>query len=216
MFGINGILFGRDLERTRREIEYIERMLKDAKEWSPTMPWEPELALRADTYKVHDLFPELKARQISLSPNGAFVFVKKRLPRAAPLWTAQDCSAGDAPTDQRPRRLRRVRAWRMNTTDEVARAPSTTQHGMETMMQDKRFILWSRLTSHEPPRDQEGNITTSGCLGELTEDNVYLKAYANYRQCTKRLDELEVGECVQNVIFSLSGEHALYDIYRVR
>jgi len=79
----------------------------------------------------------------------------------------------------------------------------------------RRFILWDPKDNYRPMTDEEGNqIISDGILGRLTIDNVYLTAYANYHGDKRPLD-LKVGECIKGVEFHLSGEHGVYDVYRV-
>jgi len=77
-----------------------------------------------------------------------------------------------------------------------------------------RFILWDRRDGSAPPRE-DGVIITSGCLGQLTEDNVYLRSYGKRPEGALAYVDLAVGQCVHNVVFSLSGERGEYDVYRV-
>jgi len=86
---------------------------------------------------------------------------------------------------------------------------------MTENMRSRRFILWDPKDNYRPMTDEEGNqIISDGVLGRLTIDNVYLTAYANYHG-DKRPKDLGVGECIKGVGFNLSGEHGVYDIYRV-
>jgi hypothetical protein len=78
---------------------------------------------------------------------------------------------------------------------------------------DKRFILWLKDGS-APPRREDGSIATSGAIGEIPLDGVYLKTYAIYPDATRPSD-LEVGGRIQGIRF-LSSSHNEYDIYRVR
>lgn len=84
------------------------------------------------------------------------------------------------------------------------------------MNQEKKFILWDLRDGPYPPLNAEGGINTSGCIGHLTRDNVYLRAYAEGgAHLQETLDELKVGQCRHGVTFRLSGEKGTYDIYRV-
>ena len=80
---------------------------------------------------------------------------------------------------------------------------------------EERFILWDKKDSHAPRTADDGNITSDGVLGRVDEWNVYLTTYARYPG-EKRHHQLEVGERIENVTFSLSGSTGIYDIYRVR
>jgi hypothetical protein len=77
------------------------------------------------------------------------------------------------------------------------------------------FILFSREESHRPRVDDEGKITSDGVMGRITADSVYLTAYAKWPKGAKRLNDLEVGECIQGVEYRLSGTRGVYDVYRV-
>lgn len=77
-----------------------------------------------------------------------------------------------------------------------------------------RFIIWDPKDGR-PTRGDDGTITTSGLVGEITEDNAFLTAYAEW-PTSKRPRELEVNESILDVGFSLSGSKGRYDVYRVR
>lgn len=80
----------------------------------------------------------------------------------------------------------------------------------------KKYILWDTKDGPYPPLDENGDINTSGLLGHIDRDNVYLRAYADGdAHLQETLDELEVGQCRHGVIFRLSGEKGIYDVYRV-
>ena len=59
---------------------------------------------------------------------------------------------------------------------------------------------------------EDGVPNTSGILGKLSEENVYIKIYAAYQD--KTATQLEVGERCP-ALFRLSGEKATYDVVRV-
>lgn len=83
------------------------------------------------------------------------------------------------------------------------------------MIGKRRFILWDPKDNYKPMADEEGNeIISDGVLGRVAWDNVYLKTYAQYPGDKRPLD-LGVGEYIKGVHFRLSGEHGVYDIYRV-
>lgn len=73
---------------------------------------------------------------------------------------------------------------------------------------EKRFILWD-------PKDGFPTEGSSGILGRITINNVYLTTYAEY-PCHKRPQDLLVGEAIRSVKFSLSFERGLYDIIRIK
>ena len=79
----------------------------------------------------------------------------------------------------------------------------------------KRFILWD--SNHkDPPRNDAGEFMTSGCMGVMGRDNVYLRVYPRAGvKLQDELDALEVGQCVRGVRYNLSGSSGNYDIYRV-
>lgn len=77
---------------------------------------------------------------------------------------------------------------------------------------DRLFILWNTRRDGElryPGKDSDGVI------GRVSLDNVYLSTYANYPD-DKHPRNLEVGQRIDNVKFSLSGETGIYSVYRVR
>ena len=75
---------------------------------------------------------------------------------------------------------------------------------------DRLFILWNRRRDGElrPGRD------TDGVIGRVSVNNIYLTAYAKYPGTVRPVD-LEVGECIEDVQYHLSGERGFYDVYRV-
>ena len=80
----------------------------------------------------------------------------------------------------------------------------------------KRFILYSpKHHGDYPLTDDWGQIVGEGSLGRISADNVYLYGYANYPG-EKRPRDLEIGEVIEGVRYKLSGEHGVYDLYRVR
>jgi hypothetical protein len=79
---------------------------------------------------------------------------------------------------------------------------------------EKRFVLWNTQRDGEP-RVRDVDETASGVLGQITENNVYLTTYASYPD-DKRPADLEVGERIRDVIYRLSGQRGVYDVYRVR
>lgn len=79
-----------------------------------------------------------------------------------------------------------------------------------------KFILHSpEYHDHKPLEDEDGKIIGEGAIGRITADNAYLTAYPEWPN-NKRPADLEVGECIKGVRFSLSGSSGYYDIYRVR
>lgn len=77
----------------------------------------------------------------------------------------------------------------------------------------KKFILWHKDYG-KLPRSENGSINSDGAIGRIDEGNVYLRSYAKYPD-DRLPKDLGFGECIENVEFSLSGEKAYYDIYRV-
>ena len=86
--------------------------------------------------------------------------------------------------------------------------------GRNTDDAEDRFVLWDKKDGFAPRTDDDGNITSDGVLGRVDEWNVYLSTYAQYPG-DKRPHQLEVGERIENVTFSLSGSKGTYDVYRV-
>lgn len=69
----------------------------------------------------------------------------------------------------------------------------------------KEFILWD-------PRDGKPDLSSSGLMGVLPENNVYISTYAH--NMGKSPGELEVGQSVE-ATFNLSGSKGSYLIVRV-
>lgn len=80
------------------------------------------------------------------------------------------------------------------------------------MTDDRRFVLWNLERDGELRYPDE---QTTGVLGQITLDNVYLRAYARYPD-DRRPDDLEVGERIEGVVYRMSGQRGVYDVYRVR
>jgi len=68
----------------------------------------------------------------------------------------------------------------------------------------------------KPRMDEDGKIIGEGAIGRVTADNVYLTSYPEWPKGAKRLADLEVGEFIRAVRYSLSGSVGYYDIYRVQ
>lgn len=77
----------------------------------------------------------------------------------------------------------------------------------------KRFILWDPKDGG-PRLDEEGKIVSDGVLGRLGEGNVYLTTYGEYPD-DRRPKDLDIGERIAGVRYSLSKSSGIYDIYRV-
>lgn len=86
---------------------------------------------------------------------------------------------------------------------------------MNSQESEMKFIVWDPKDGR-PNRDDDGNINSSGLMGPTTLDNVYLSTYGAKPDGSKEYQDLEVGECVRGVKFSLSGSKGIYDIYRVK
>lgn len=80
-------------------------------------------------------------------------------------------------------------------------------------MSKKRFIIWNPRDG-APFRDDEGNITSSGLVGRIGEDNAFLRAYAGWPD-ERRPGDLEVGQRIEGVKYSLSVTTGHYEIWRV-
>lgn len=76
----------------------------------------------------------------------------------------------------------------------------------------KRFILWD-AEKGEPRRDHDGSYLTSGAIGHVHEDNVYLTSYAIYPDA-RRPKDLAVHERICGVRWAMSFTHGMYDIIR--
>lgn len=77
-----------------------------------------------------------------------------------------------------------------------------------------KYILWDPKDG-DPTRYGDGQIVSSGLMGEITADNVYLSLYAVYPADQPCIHSLAVGECIRGVQYNLSGSKGVYDIYRV-
>lgn len=77
----------------------------------------------------------------------------------------------------------------------------------------KQFIIWDPKDG-EPPRES-GVLSTSGVLGILSEDNVYIRTYGVPLPDEPLPGALEVGQSML-MKFSLSMDHPkVYKVYRV-
>ena len=92
------------------------------------------------------------------------------------------------------------------------------------MTTTRRYIIWDpRDGNGFPRRDEDGNITSAGLIGVLTEDNCYLTTYATGKRreglveyTPVSLDVLEENDHRPVIAdFSLSGSKGTYEIYRV-
>lgn len=81
-------------------------------------------------------------------------------------------------------------------------------------MDNARFILWDPKDG-DPRHDEEGSITSAGLVGPIGADNAFLAAYAAYPDA-RRPRDLQVGERIRGVRYSLSGSVGSYDVHRVR
>lgn len=79
----------------------------------------------------------------------------------------------------------------------------------------KLFIMWDESRG-SIPKDEYGCICTSGLIGEVTEENTYLRYHGKRPEGSKRYSELNVGECVAGVKYALSESKGVYSIYRVK
>ncbi len=75
-----------------------------------------------------------------------------------------------------------------------------------------RFILWDPNDGRIPL--DGGKVATAGLLGVVGADNVYLTSYAGYPDGRRPID-LEIGQRIAGVKYSLSGSKGTYDVYRV-
>ena len=86
---------------------------------------------------------------------------------------------------------------------------------------EKQFILWDRNDARDPGYNgpsfsEDGTeIITSGVLGRVGINNVYLTTYAEYPGDERPCD-LAVNERIKDVHFSLCGGSTVVDIWRVR
>jgi hypothetical protein len=62
--------------------------------------------------------------------------------------------------------------------------------------------------------DPKDSVTETGVFGQIDKENVYLTAYAQYPD-KRRPQYLAVGECIENVKYSLCGSTRRYNIVRV-
>lgn len=83
-------------------------------------------------------------------------------------------------------------------------------------MSEKKFIIWDPKDGPRPRVDDDGNIVSDGLIGRVTATNVYMTTYAEYPNNSRPLADLQVGEGIYGVRYSLSGSSGIYDIYRVQ
>jgi hypothetical protein len=78
-----------------------------------------------------------------------------------------------------------------------------------------KYIIWDQKAG-EPARNDKGEFLSSGLIGVVGQDNVYIKTYADYSvdDNPRPITELEVGQFVV-AKFSLSGSSGIYRVYRV-
>lgn len=81
-------------------------------------------------------------------------------------------------------------------------------------MNQKKFIIWDPKDG-DPRRNDSGEFISDGIIGRVGIHNAYMEIYAEFPEDAKPLKDLEVGEAVRNVKYSLSGTSGIYDIYRV-
>jgi len=77
-----------------------------------------------------------------------------------------------------------------------------------------KFILWDPKDG-SPRRDDDGTFISEGVVGRITPGNVYLTVYGKRPKGSVDYKDLEVGQRVANVEFSLSGSKGTCDVYRV-
>ena len=85
-----------------------------------------------------------------------------------------------------------------------------------------KYILWDPRDG-DPRRAEDGEFISDGLIGRIGPDNVYLTTYADWPSVvlgggTKAwLDyrDLEVGQRIRNVVYRLSGQKGVYDVWRV-
>jgi hypothetical protein len=76
-----------------------------------------------------------------------------------------------------------------------------------------RFILWDQDRG-EPLRGNGGEYLTSGAIGVIDEENVYLATYAKYPDA-RRPKDLPVHGRICGVEYSMAWTHGVYDIIRI-
>lgn len=82
-------------------------------------------------------------------------------------------------------------------------------------MNQKQFIIWDPKDG-DPRRNDSGEFISDGIIGRVGIHNAYMEIYAEFPEDSKSLKDLEVGERVQGVKYSLSGTSGIYDIHRVK
>lgn len=83
--------------------------------------------------------------------------------------------------------------------------------------EDKRFILWN--PEDGSPRNRDGEICTSGAVGVLSPENIFLKVWgvtSSGDSLSESIKKIEVGERVENVKFNIANIDGIYDVYRVK
>lgn len=77
-----------------------------------------------------------------------------------------------------------------------------------------KFILWDTKDGAPRVDEETGEITSDGAVGRITAENAFLAVYASYPDARRPVD-LEVGESIPRVTYSLSGGFGMYDVIRV-
>lgn len=80
---------------------------------------------------------------------------------------------------------------------------------------DKRFIIWDEADGR-PRKDELLEFISDGLIGRIGLDNAYLRTYGVRPEGAPQYSELEVGQAVHDVKFSLSGSKGQYSVYRVK
>ncbi len=80
----------------------------------------------------------------------------------------------------------------------------------DTPIKDRRFIVWDTKDG-EPLFDGAGECTSSGCMGRVEIDNVYLATYPRYPVGSPKLADLGVNDRICGVKFW----RGVYDVIRV-
>lgn len=102
MLGLASFLMSREQREMERRFyeKDKERRLKLCVPWDPLIKWDPELNIKADTYQVRNLFPDVEPtpsplvsvsitdeKRCAYSPTKRFVYVVKQLPAGQRLTT---------------------------------------------------------------------------------------------------------------------------------
>jgi hypothetical protein len=84
---------------------------------------------------------------------------------------------------------------------------------MHVSLSDRRFIIFDE--NDDKPSIINGHCISSGIVGLMTVDNLYLTSYAHYPYGAPKISDMGLNECIRNVEYHLSGSYGNYTVMRV-